>query len=229
MLSGPKETAAPTPGANSAVQASGSGVKTYTIDLAANPQPTTQDVPQAVEPPEPAEATSQTTSVEANRAIPDQQSIQDGRSPAAPAAPPSNAASTTPSRLNDVAVASPPDSQPGSQKAPSQPDREAQRPAAKPAAANKPPPEPKPAASATASVAGGAWAVQVASFASRAKSESIAADLKAKGYPAFVVAGDVKGQTMYRVRVGPAANRVAADALLARVKTLHPGAAVVAQ
>jgi DedD protein len=75
----------------------------------------------------------------------------------------------------------------------------------------------------------GGWVVQVASFGVRATSDRIAAELKAKGHPAFVVAFAVKGQTMYRVRVGPVADRAAAEALLKKIKPLHPDAAVASQ
>jgi DedD protein len=75
----------------------------------------------------------------------------------------------------------------------------------------------------------GNWAVQVASFSARATSERIASELKAKNFPAFVTAFDSKGQTMYRVRVGPVEDRAAAEELLTKIKPLHPGAAVVPQ
>jgi DedD protein len=75
----------------------------------------------------------------------------------------------------------------------------------------------------------GTWAVQVASFGVRATSERIASELKAKGYPAFVTSYTGTGQTMYRVRVGPVEDRAAADALLKKIKPIHPGAAVVPQ
>jgi DedD protein len=71
--------------------------------------------------------------------------------------------------------------------------------------------------------------VQVASFSVRTTSERIAAELKQKGYPAFVTSFATTGQTMYRVRVGPVEDRSAAEALLKKIKPLHPGAAVVAQ
>jgi DedD protein len=70
----------------------------------------------------------------------------------------------------------------------------------------------------------GGWTVQVASFGVRATSERIAGELKAKGYPAFVTAYAGKGQTMYRVRVGPVVDRAAAEQLLKKIKSLHPDA-----
>jgi DedD protein len=78
------------------------------------------------------------------------------------------------------------------------------------------------------SASAGRWSVQVASFSVRATSERIAAELKSKGYPAFVVSYGGASQTMYRVRVGPVADRAAADALLKKIKPLYPGANVAA-
>lgn len=72
-----------------------------------------------------------------------------------------------------------------------------------------------------------AFAVQVASFEARATSERIAGELKARGLPAFVAASEVKGKTMYRVRVGPAESRADAEALLRKVKSSNPGANIV--
>lgn len=75
--------------------------------------------------------------------------------------------------------------------------------------------------------AGEQWAVQVASFSARANADKAVAELKAKGHTAFVSAFQSKGQTLYRVRVGPAGDRAAADAVLHKVKVLYPGANVV--
>jgi DedD protein len=77
-------------------------------------------------------------------------------------------------------------------------------------------------------VAVGGWSVQVASFSVRATSERVTADLKSKGFPAFVASFAGTGQTMYRVRVGPVADRAAADALLKKIKPLYPDANVAA-
>jgi DedD protein len=100
--------------------------------------------------------------------------------------------------------------------------------AEKSAPVTAPPVKPEPEKVARASEHG-AWAVQVASFSVRTTSERIAAELKQKGYPAFVTSFATTGQTMYRVRVGPVEDRSAAEALLKKIKPLHPGAAVVAQ
>jgi DedD protein len=74
----------------------------------------------------------------------------------------------------------------------------------------------------------GGWSVQVASFSVRPTSERIVAELKSKGYPAFVTSFAGTGQTMYRVRVGPVADRAAAETLLKKIKPLYPNANVAA-
>lgn len=53
-------------------------------------------------------------------------------------------------------------------------------------------------------------------------------DLRAKGHEAFVMPVKSGSGTMYRVRIGPMADREAAAATLQGVKSLAPGAAVVA-
>lgn len=87
------------------------------------------------------------------------------------------------------------------------------------------PAEPEPVAT---TVAGG-WVVQVGSFSTRAKATEVARDLERRGFAAFVRSSTVKGKTMYRVRIGPVAERSAAESLLAKVKSHSPGAAVVPQ
>ena len=57
------------------------------------------------------------------------------------------------------------------------------------------------------------WAVQIKSSPDKKFADTWADRLKAKGYDAFVVEGDVKGQTWYRVRVGHFAARQEAEAL----------------
>jgi DedD protein len=97
------------------------------------------------------------------------------------------------------------------------------KPEAKPESKPESKPEPKPASK----PAGGDYVVQVTSLDSRAAAEKIAGDLKRAGFASFVMAVEVKGKMMYRVRVGPAGTRAEADALLAKVKRTQPGAAVM--
>jgi DedD protein len=71
------------------------------------------------------------------------------------------------------------------------------------------------------------WAVQVGSFGVRATSDRLANELKQAGFPAYVIAFQAGNQTMYRVRIGPARDRAAAEGLLNKVKSQHPTATLV--
>jgi len=73
---------------------------------------------------------------------------------------------------------------------------------------------PKPTAPAPAA----GWAVQVAALSSRDAAARLAADLKGRGYAAFVLEHRADGKLFYRVRVGPEAQRERADALAIRLK-----------
>lgn len=83
-----------------------------------------------------------------------------------------------------------------------------------------PVPSPTPAAS-------GAWAIQVGSFSTKAKATTVARDLERQGFPSFVRATTLGGKTLYRVRVGPLAERSAAETMLAKVRARSSGAAIV--
>lgn len=80
-----------------------------------------------------------------------------------------------------------------------------------------PPAGPQPPAEAPATAAGG-WAVQVAALSSGDAAAKLAADLKARGYSAFVLEHRADGRVLYRVRVGPESQRERADALAARLQ-----------
>jgi DedD protein len=92
-----------------------------------------------------------------------------------------------------------------------------------------PKPEPTKPQSQPAATVSGEWAVQVAALDTRAAAEKMASELKRDGFSAFVMPVEVKGKTLFRVRVGPVATRQAADALLPKVKRQHASAAVVPQ
>lgn len=92
-----------------------------------------------------------------------------------------------------------------------------------PAAAAKPQP---PAPSSGAGEAGGAWMVQLGSFASRANAEHLAQQLKGQGFSASVSQGS-SGRHLYRVRVGPVRERGGAAQLQAKLKAAgHSGTVV---
>lgn len=105
-------------------------------------------------------------------------------------------------------------------------------PAPPPAAAEPsrtPPPEPAPAAPTVAkeprtrptptapAEATAGWAVQVAAFSTRSKADQVVADLRKRGYAAFVFEYRASGKVLYRVRVGPEQERDRAGAIAARL------------
>ncbi|HET8691003.1 MAG TPA: SPOR domain-containing protein [Steroidobacteraceae bacterium] len=96
--------------------------------------------------------------------------------------------------------------------------------AAKPA--GNAPREPTPAAPTVArppktvpapTAAAGGWAVQVAAFSTRSKADQVVADLRKRGYAAFVFDYRASGKVLYRVRVGPEPDRDRAAAIAARL------------
>jgi DedD protein len=91
--------------------------------------------------------------------------------------------------------------------------------------------EPSPAArtGSTESPPGTGWAWQVGSFASRENAEKLTRQLKGKGFAATVSETSGRGgKRLWRVRVGPEADRAAAVALGARIRSAgQPGGAPV--
>jgi DedD protein len=198
------------PEGESAATADG-GMKTYTIDLNA-PKARDSEAPQD-QPLEIAPAPQPDREAPPPAQLPGESSAQIAVQAAPQLPPPAQAASEVVERK-------------------SPPERVAEKPVDKPADATTPKPAEKPVekpAEKPAAQPSGGWAVQVASFGVRATSDRIANDLKAKGFSAYVMSVAVKEQTMYRVRVGPVRDRDAAEALLQKVKPLHPNAAIVTQ
>ncbi len=76
--------------------------------------------------------------------------------------------------------------------------------AAKPGAANTATGQKSPAQQ-------GGWAVQAGSFSSLENARRLAATLQSMGYDSFVSETVVDGRNLHRVRIGPLANRKAAD------------------
>lgn len=64
---------------------------------------------------------------------------------------------------------------------------------------------------------GSAWAVQVAALSNREAAESLAADLRGRGYSAFVLEYRAEGRVFFRVRIGPEPRRERAEALAGRL------------
>jgi DedD protein len=76
-------------------------------------------------------------------------------------------------------------------------------------------------------VAGRTWAVQLGSFASHANADKLLHQLKAQGFPVYVLSGGAGRSLRYQVRVGPMADRGAATQAAAKLKSLgHAGSLV---
>ncbi len=88
-------------------------------------------------------------------------------------------------------------------------------------------PNPKPAPAGTEEKpdeAGGGktpWVVQIAASRSRATADEMAAELRKRGYRAYVSSGTLNRKTFYRVRVGAYGTRQEAMADLQRLKTAN--------
>ena len=63
-----------------------------------------------------------------------------------------------------------------------------------------------------------AWAVQLGAFSTRDKAEGLVADLRRRGYSAFVLEYRAGGQVLHRVRVGPEQDRARAAAIAERLR-----------
>ena len=74
----------------------------------------------------------------------------------------------------------------------------------------------------------GGWAVQVGAFGSAGAASKLVEELDAAGFAAYEAPVTRAGKTLHRVRVGPEAERAAADRLAARLKARGLPATVVA-
>jgi len=71
------------------------------------------------------------------------------------------------------------------------------------------------------------WSVQLGSFASRANADNLTRQVKGQGFSVFVSPGGSGTSARYRVRVGPLADRQAAERMAAKLKSLgHVGSLV---
>lgn len=89
--------------------------------------------------------------------------------------------------------------------------------AAPPAPAAAPPAPANPQARPSRTPSGAGWQVQVGSFAQRVNAERYAQQLAGKGFKAQVSSSTGNGRELFRVRVGPVADRDAAVALQSRL------------
>ncbi|MEO0998874.1 MAG: SPOR domain-containing protein, partial [Pseudomonadota bacterium] len=97
-----------------------------------------------------------------------------------------------------------------------EPEAEPEPATASPAAA-EPEPEPPAEAAAPPASASGMFAVQLGSFSARDNADKLAAGLRGLGFAAFISEHRNGGRTLHRVRVGPLADRAAAEAEAARL------------
>ena len=71
------------------------------------------------------------------------------------------------------------------------------------------------------------WSIQLGSFVSRDNAQRLVRELKKAGFAAFIAEGSSRSGKLYRVRVGPAADRAAAAALAAKLRSAgQPGSVV---
>ena len=75
---------------------------------------------------------------------------------------------------------------------------------------------------------GAGWAVQLAALSNQDSARKMVSDLKTRGYAAFILEYRSGGKVLYRVRVGPEAQRERAIALAARLEGEGFKTAVVA-
>ena len=78
--------------------------------------------------------------------------------------------------------------------------------------------KPKPPEKPEAPKAQPPWTVQIAAHRNRATADGMVAELKKRGYPAYVTSGELNRKTFYRVRVGRYGTRQEAMADLQRLK-----------
>lgn len=117
--------------------------------------------------------------------------------------------------LDEPVHAAQPDALPEAPTGVPQADEPAQAQAPAPVAA---PPPASPATVQAPAPPGQGWAVQVAALSNRDAAATRVAELKRRGYPAFLLEYRTGGRVLYRVRVGPESARERAAALASRLK-----------
>lgn len=89
-------------------------------------------------------------------------------------------------------------------------------------------PEAKPQVSkAPAASTTGMWAVQLGSFSSKENAENLAADLRKKGYAAFLSQLSTDSGQLHRVRIGPQKDRESAEEMAGRLRKVGQEGQVV--
>jgi DedD protein len=73
----------------------------------------------------------------------------------------------------------------------------------------------------------GSFAVQLGTFGNRENADRLVRDMNAKGFAAFVAPYTKENHELYRVRVGPARDRAAAEALAAQLRRIGQSGSIV--
>ncbi len=128
-------------------------------------------------------------------------------------------------------AAPPPEAEPAEVPTPAPPPARATAAAVHPHAAAarpvNPPASPVTGAAGAGSPAPASFLVQAGMFSNRANANRLVQDLTTHGLEAHLVAQKKGATELYQVRVGPAGDRAAASALLARVKAAGSGGVLV--
>ena len=95
----------------------------------------------------------------------------------------------------------------------------AEKPKAPPPVAKPTPPAPKPPVAAVPKIT--TWIVQVGNYTTREKADGVARQLRGKGLDVFIE--PIGNPAVFRVAVGPEAERRRAEALIPRIQAAVPG------
>jgi DedD protein len=213
MLSGPKRT-----GDTTAKPASDEPFKTYTIDLNRSPGATAPQTAPQTAPLEEAAPPPETESPRIATELPPT-SAPDSESPAEE---PARSAQASPESATPLPALPAQTAAAERSPEPTARPREERTPAARPVTPSQ------PVASLSSVPTSKGWAVQLGSFASRPTAERMAREFSGSGQAAFVMPVKSGANTLYRVRVGPFADRTAANDALVGIKKRVANAAVVA-
>jgi DedD protein len=211
MLSGPKREQT----SQSAAAVEDAPTKTYTIDLsrpAQQPQ-SQQNIETTAAPPSEALATEPVAASPASQATPESSVQQSDRPRESPAESAREIAPTKAAPSQQAQNRRPPPAEPTTA-----PEREQQSPPVAKAA---------PVATVRSVPTLKGWAVQLGSFSNEETAEHLAQAVRTHGHKTFVMPVKTGGMTLYRVRVGPVAERAQADALQRELKSDYSGATVV--
>jgi len=219
MLSGPKRSAT----ASIPARAGEAPMKTYTIDLNHSPDaPASTPAVEERAPPQETVASEPETSAPASPAQVETSEPVPASAPTEAVAPHEESVEVPPAAAPKVIPESAPVKVPPAEPAGAEPPKPAERPAPVVKSA------PKVLAPAATVPTSRQWAVQLGSFRSKSGAEGLAREWQERGQQALVMPIKSSSGTLYRVRLGPFAERSAAEAVLRKAGNKATGAAVVA-